>query len=951
MAAFPRSSRTVVGLGLVLHLTYLLAMFDTYFHSPIVHIDRSHPVNEQGDETLADRLVLMVADGLRADLVFTPTGSPRIPLPSGEVMAPYLRSIIEERGCFGISHARVPTESRPGREYELGGLWEDPSAVFKGWKHNPVNFDSILNQSSTAFTFGSPDILPIFASHPPGGKREDDPLDPDRKVLMWMYHEDDEDFTSDATRLDAFSFDRFQSLLHRAQQDDKLARRLRAPGTVFFLHLLGLDTTGHGFGPHSKEYIDSIQYVDNIVRKVEQEMRFFFQDDRTAYLFTADHGMSNIGNHGDGHPDNTRTPYITWGSGIRSPLTDSVPSSHDQVSQPWGFNGLLRRDVDQVDLTMLMAALVGGNWPKNSVGILPEDLLQPAVGVERTRARLMLGNAKSVLEQFDTKQKRTAARKLNFRPFTSMLDVYGEDPVLSIIQQLDAGDYKNATETARQIAGMALDGLAYYDTYEQSKLRSIVSLGYTFFGIYILLYVRHVFGINKSAPTPQRNALPADILTIAAGATVIVGAVIEESPWHAIYAAFPIYLGRAILVNLWEGSSGIRIRTHNIAHALKWLAQLALYSGALVAMAMGYKHRIVWCLGFLPLGVRAGLQGELSLANFCRKSFPFFSAAAWALLPVERDEDLRILIAGAAINYGFIVYCFSKSCTSTDLTWTSAKRTFGVQLYFSGALSVYAIWAAYSLGRKDPINSTARGAGWILLAYSILFPLFSGFKAGQSANLRLALLYNTFSASYLLLSQSWEILFLINYAAVIAVWMNSETTSRAPDSTAYRLIQTPDAARALSFLFLVHAGFFCTGNVASIASFYLAPVYRLVPVFQPAIMSTLLMYKIIVPFILLSAAFASICSRQRLPPFALILLTLAMSEPLNDHWLFSALLAICLFFFRQVQTTGSWLEIGSSISHFAIASLLIAYNVFLNVIGEFVMRGAISGSPIRKKID
>jgi hypothetical protein len=73
-------------------------------------------------------------------------------------------------------------------------------------------------------------------------------------------------------------------------------------------------------------------------------------------------------------------------------------------------------------------------------------------------------------------------------------------------------------------------------------------------------------------------------------------------------------------------------------------------------------------------------------------------------------------------------------------------------------------------------------------------------------------------------------------------------------------------------------GFFCTGNVASIASFYLAPVYRLVPVFQPAIMSTLLMYKIIVPFILLSAAFASICSTQRLPPFALILLTLAMSE-------------------------------------------------------------------------
>ena len=65
-----------------------------------------------------------------------------------------------------------------------------------GWKHNPVNFDSVLNQSSTSFTFGSPDILPIFGDPPADGKREDDPLDPSRKVLMWMYHEEDEDFTS-----------------------------------------------------------------------------------------------------------------------------------------------------------------------------------------------------------------------------------------------------------------------------------------------------------------------------------------------------------------------------------------------------------------------------------------------------------------------------------------------------------------------------------------------------------------------------------------------------------------------------------------------------------------------------------------------------------------------------------------------------------------------------------
>jgi GPI ethanolamine phosphate transferase 1 len=144
----------------------------------------------------------------------------------------------------------------------------------------------------------------------------------------------------------------FEQLLRNASTNRRLDAALRKDQNVFFLHLLGLDTTGHAYRPYSKEYLRNIKIVDQGVRNTVKLVNDYFRDDATAWVFTADHGMSDWGSHGDGNPDNTRTPLIAWGAGINKPDKRDV-SGHDSFSQDWGLD-VKRVDVNQADIAPLM---------------------------------------------------------------------------------------------------------------------------------------------------------------------------------------------------------------------------------------------------------------------------------------------------------------------------------------------------------------------------------------------------------------------------------------------------------------------------------------------------------------------------------------------------------------------------------------------------------------------
>lgn len=54
--------------------------------------------------------------------------------------------------------------------------------------------------------------------------------------------------------------------------------------------------------------MENIKVVDDLVERTERLVSEFYGDDETAFVFTADHGMSKIGNHGDGGRSKPRYP-------------------------------------------------------------------------------------------------------------------------------------------------------------------------------------------------------------------------------------------------------------------------------------------------------------------------------------------------------------------------------------------------------------------------------------------------------------------------------------------------------------------------------------------------------------------------------------------------------------------------------------------------------------------
>ncbi|KAK2027652.1 phosphatidylinositolglycan class N [Colletotrichum zoysiae] len=939
-----------VAVAVIFHLVYIYSIFDIYFVSPIVsgmkliQIDRPDHVKAP-----ADRLVLFVGDGLRADKAFQSFPEP---YPDSEddlaprPLAPFLRSRVLKHGTFGVSHTRVPTESRPGHVALIAGLYEDVSAVATGWKLNPVNFDSVFNRSRHTWSWGSPDILPMFEEGAVPGR-----------VDSYTYGHEFEDFSQDALQLDYWVFDHVKELFAEAAKNETLDAALRQDKVVFFLHLLGLDTNGHSYRPYSKEYLNNIKVVDQGVQEITALIEKFYADDRTAFVFTADHGMSDWGSHGDGHPNNTRTPLITWGSGIAPPVltTNSVAPGHDEYSSDWHLDNVKRHDVAQADIAALMAYLIGVEFPANSVGELPLSYVSSSI---EEKAQAALVNAREILEMYRVKEDQKKATELRYRPFGPLSNAnLTPDRRVDAIQGLvNAGHYEEAIEESAALVKVALEGLRYLQTYDWLFLRTLITIGYLGWMAFALTVVIGLHVLRGTHP-PCRTTVGTTVF-MSALAALYSSFVISKSPvTYYAYGFFPVVFWEEVWArrrSLVEGRQVLFGHIKTGGSVVSFSLNVLAYVSIIVSLAIGYIHREVLTALYVLAAFWPMTYGLTFLHSNALLALVWFFAclvmSVFTLLPAMKSEDVPLIVAGgiamAVIGLAYLVW---EEKLLARPTLPTARALTGVQVGLILLAIVVTRSSVLSLQAKLGLPRGNQVVGWIILVVSLLMPLAHRLQPNNHYMHRLMTMFLTCAPTFVILTISYEGLFYVAFSILLVSWVGLEhrvfAFSKSPQDErrpqfngnaekepgrsppAFRALTLADARVSLFFFFLLQSAFFSTGNVASVSSFSLDSVYRLIPIFDPFSQGALLVLKLMIPFALISANFGILNVRLGVAPSSLFMVVMAISDVLT------------LYFFWVVKDEGSWLEIGSTISHFVIASLLCVFVAALEGVSALFISG------------
>lgn len=340
--------------------------------------------------------------------------------------------------------------------------------------------------------------------------------------------------------------------------------------------------------------------------------------------------------------------------------------------------------------------------------------------------------------------------------------------------------------------------------------------------------------------------------------------------------------------------------------------------------------------------------------------------STFTLLPVIKEENIDTITYGGMLMFGTgLLYLLfedtilgqTKSRQSHTISNCGSRVIMGIQVGMVLLSLIVTRSSASSLQAKQGLPFGNQVVGWIVMVASALLPFFYRLYPNSHYLHRLMVLFLTFSPTFVILTISYEGLFYFVFCMTLVSWVRLEhavyihtaapisreshtgesnvpkkpgheaTATVDGEAYGYRRLSLSDTRVALFFFFLLQSAFFSTGNIASVSSFSLESVARLIPIFNPFSQGALLILKISIPFAVISANLGILNRRLEVAPSALFMVVMSISDVMT------------LNFFYMVRDEGSWLDIGTTISHFLIASFLCTFVAGLEFLSEAIVSG------------
>lgn len=875
MFKFNRKVIKITAVGWFIHFMLFIAVMDIYFGSPIEHGMQTHKLNTTPP---ANRVVLIVADGLRAESIYAPEYQNR---------SPHITDIRFNWGSWGVSHTRVPTESRPGHVAIMAGIYEDPSAIFKGWTHNPVNFDSVLNQSDHSWCWGSPDIVNLF-------KNENQP-----HIYVNSYDAKYEDFGEKNTSLlDLWVFSKVEEYLNANTKGE--CKELCDGRNIFFLHLLGLDSAGHAHKPNSKLFVKNVKAVDDGISRIENLFLNTFPDNKTTFIFTSDHGMTDWGSHGDGSSFETETVFVAWGAGIK---TDSI-----------------QKDLSQVDIAPLISTLIGINIPINSIGKLPYSYLEVS---DKTLADALVSNAEQMTEQYKLKNDKLKSTTIPLFYIPLHTNQEFDKLINSLKNNYDEENYIEVIKNSKKIIDQALLGMKYIQKYYRTPLLTLLSLGFIFWLIYLGINIVESDVILRSNRYSISKRFKITFKIIIALLFIVISTLINVQSLSTkiyVYALFPV-------VMLYFIASEID-KLIDVFHLvekfgkMKFIKNVLFYFFGIELLMLSFYYRQFLFLLMCILGL--WLRTEIIATS--KKIFWFITTAAlgsftfFSPLNVSFQYYYFVFVVVVWIYMYFVhfrkvqeshmkIYGFDKKIHN----WLLLFKFF---LFLTASVVSITVAVLFDLNKSRPL--VLNFVSWIVLAISLtLLPV-----SHSNFAIRLSNILSSAMTIYIMFCINIEGPFMVVLIATIIQWVLYEYELRpttklfslnyldfTKSSKSFVKINVDNFRRAFFLLSFIIVSFFGTGNIASLSSFNPMWVRCFLTVFSPFTMFGLILIKITLPFFLVICAFRGITLFTGGEISKLLYIILLYCDVMVLQFLF------------LIKDEGSWKEIGTQLSNFIILEL------------------------------